>query len=246
MTTTLNETIGDAVDTAKHTVDAAKKGTEHAASVAFADIMGGIRTVGEAVRYMRNLGIDDALGWVGLSRRRDSFETLALVGTGILVGAGIGMLLAPMTGADLRKSFLDRFRGVEKDAEKVAVKVKDAVVNAEHKAEDAIGKAKDAVVNAEHKAEDAIGRAKDAVVGAAKDAVDGAENKAKDLANKAKDATEAVERKVDTMSDKAKDAVERKADYMSDRSRDTSAATERRNNNGTSGDVNQRQPARHQ
>jgi gas vesicle protein len=203
-------TVGSAVDTAKHSVDSAKKGTERAASVAFSDIIGGIRTVTEAFAMIRRFGVDDALGWIGLSRRRNRFDSVAIFGSGVLVGAGVGVLLAPMAGSDLRKVIIKRLRGVEKDAEKVAGKMKDAVVNAEHKIEDAAGKVKDAVVNAEHKVEDAAGKAKDALTGA--------EHKVEDAAGKAKDAVVNTEHKVGDAAGKAKDAL---------------AGAERRNNSAS-------------
>jgi gas vesicle protein len=226
----LNDTMGSAVDTAKHTVDSAKKGTEHAASVAFSDITDGIRAVTEVVSRIRSLGVDDALGWMGLSRRRHTFESVVIFGSGVLVGAGVAMLLAPMAGSDLRKALLTRLRGVEKDAEEIADKVKDAVVNAEQKVEDAAGKAKETIV------------------GAAKDVVEGAEQKAGDLADKAKDAVDAADRKADTLADKAKDAIDaadRKAEVMSDKAKDAMAAAERRNN-GTSSQGHHRHAARNQ
>ena len=221
--------MGNAVDSAKHTVDSAKKGTERAASLAFSDITSGIRAVTEIVAQIRRFGVDDALGWVGLARRRP-FQSFAFFGSGVLVGAGAAMLFAPMAGSDMRKALLTRLRGVEKDAEKVVDKVKDAVVNAEHKVEDAACKAKDAVV------------------GAAKNVVEGAEDKVDDLADKAKDVVDAADRKANVMSDKAKDAIDaadRKADIMSDKAKDAITAAERRNN-GATAQGHQRHAARNQ
>ena len=216
--TMLNDTMGSAVDSAKHTVDSAKKGAEHAASVAFSDITDGLRTIGRVVAQIRSLGVDDALGWIGLSRRRGTLASLAIFGSGVLVGTGVGMLVAPMSGATLRKTILRRLRSVERDAEKVAGKVKDAVVDAEQKVEDVAGKAKDTVVDAVKDvvegAEQKVNKAKDAVVGVAKDVVDAAEQKAKDT-------VDAAEQKAEEVTGKAK-------------------AGERRNN-GASAEGNHRQ-----
>lgn len=261
-------TMGHAVDSAKHAAGSAKKSTERAASVAFSDITSGIRAATEVISMIRNFGVDDALGWIGLARRRQGYESIAIFGSGMIVGAGIGMIFAPMSGADLRKAFLKRLQGAEKEVEKVAGAVKDAVVNAEHKVEDAACKAKDTVVgaakdivhNAEEKVHDAkdavlgaakdvaVGAAKEAVAGAAKDVVDGAEQKVKDVANKAKDALDGADRKADVMSDKARDAIsaaERKADIMSDKAQDAIAAAERRNN-GAAAQGQHRHGARNQ
>ena len=244
--TTLNDTMENAVDTAKHTVESARKVTERAASVALADIADGIRVVTGAVALIRSFSMNDALGWIGLERRRSGFESAAIFGSGLLVGAGVGMLLAPMSGSNLRRTIFRRIQGVEKEAEMVAGKVKDAVINAEHKVEDAAGRAKDTVIGAAKDvvegAEEKVNMVKEAIVGGAKDG-DGTEQKA----NKAKDGADDTEQKTDTISKKTKDAAaaERKAEAASDKAKDAIAG-ERRNNNGASAEGHHRHAARNQ
>ena len=202
--TMLNDTMGTAMDNAKDTMESAKKGTEHAASVAFSTLTNGIHAVTNVASLLRGLGMDDMLGLIGLARRRSPLGSLVLFGSGVLVGAGVGMLLAPMSGAELRTAFLDRFKGMEKDAKRT---IKEGAKDIEQSAEKIAGKAKDAVVGAEHKVEDLAGKAKDAVVGAAKDAVAGAEDKVEEVAGKAKDTITGAERKAGEMAGKAKDAL---------------------------------------
>ena len=232
------ETAESAAGSAKHAAEAAKKGTEHAASSAFSTITDGIRTAGSALTLIRSLGLNDALGWVGLQRRRSPFEAIALFGSGVIVGAGVGMLFAPMSGGELRAAFLKRLQGVEKDAKATINKV-------EQGAEDLAGKAKEAVVSAEHKVEDLAGKAKDAVVGTAQE-------KAGDLvdkADKAKDsAVSTANAAVDTAANKAKDVIQsadRKAEEVATKAKDAVAANVDRRANGVTGDGNHRHAARH-
>ena len=191
--------FNDTMDTAKSTIESAKDGTQHAVSSARSTLLDGIHAVNGVVSILRGLEFADALGWIGLARRRGPLGSIALFGAGVALGTGIGMLFAPKSGAETRRAL---FGGLEKEtkeiehkAENLAGKAKDAVVNAEHKAEDYAGKAKDAVVNAERKMEDYVGKAKDSVVNVerkvenkvgqrvemAKDAVKDAADQAKSL-----------------------------------------------------------------
>ena len=198
MSTTLNDTMDAAKNTAMNTMESAKEGTQHAVSSARSTLFDGIRAVNGVVSILRGFGLSDALGWVGLSRRRGPFETLGIFGAGFAAGAIGGVLFAPKSGADTRQFLLDYFKGLEKDAEKgvkegvkgietkaedLAGKAKDAVVSAEKKVEDLAGKAKDNVIATEKKAEDYIGKAKDNV----KDTLAAAEKKGEDYTTKGKE-----------------------------------------------------------
>ncbi len=63
---------------------------------------------------MKYLDADELLSKLGLARRPAAGELLmeALIpfGVGLLVGAGIGLLLAPKTGRELRASLRNRVR----------------------------------------------------------------------------------------------------------------------------------------
>ena len=54
-----------------------------------------------------NMDKDDVLGMLGLEARRSHsnrlLTTLGTFGIGLLVGAGVGLLLAPKAGSDLRQ-----------------------------------------------------------------------------------------------------------------------------------------------
>src|SRR6185503_8651088 len=64
---------------------------------------------------LRDLDKDDLLEYLGLESRRSTAETIlpavAMFGVGLLVGAGIGLMLAPKSGADLRSDLRERFTG---------------------------------------------------------------------------------------------------------------------------------------
>ncbi|XXF75763.1 YtxH domain-containing protein [Myxococcaceae bacterium GXIMD 01537] len=66
---------------------------------------------------LRKLDKDDLLGLVGLETRRTTADwlipTLGAFGVGVLVGAGIGLLLAPKPGAELRGDLRNRLQGAQ-------------------------------------------------------------------------------------------------------------------------------------
>ena len=56
------------------------------------------------VRAVSEIGLDDILAPVGLSRRRTHLGTdLALLGTGMLVGGAVALMFAPASGQETRK-----------------------------------------------------------------------------------------------------------------------------------------------
>src|SRR5262249_54249880 len=99
MSTMLNDTR----DAARNTLESAKERTQHAASSARSAVLDGIRAVSGALSIARGLQLTDMLGWFGLARRRGALESFAVFGAGVAVGAGAGLLFAPMSGADLRR-----------------------------------------------------------------------------------------------------------------------------------------------
>lgn len=109
--------------TAKNVVDQAREGAEHTASQARVTVLDGVKTVVSVLSMIRGLQMGNALGWIGLARRRGAGETLALFGGGFVVGAGAALLFAPVSGADMRRALVDRIRGVAGDAEKAVEKV---------------------------------------------------------------------------------------------------------------------------
>ena len=61
-----------------------------------------------------NMDKDDVLGMLGLEARRSHssrlLTTLGTFGIGLLVGAGVALLLAPKAGSDLRGDLRAKFR----------------------------------------------------------------------------------------------------------------------------------------
>jgi gas vesicle protein len=145
-----------AVDAAKSAVEAAKDGTGHAVTSARSSLLDGVHTVSGIVSMLRGLDSNDALGWVGLARRRTPLVTMAIFGAGFAVGAGAGVLFAPSSGKNFRKSIVKAWTGLMSDAKDAAERVETEAVKIEHKAEDLAGKAKDAVVKAEHEVENKV------------------------------------------------------------------------------------------
>jgi gas vesicle protein len=145
--------LDDTMATAKNLMGTAKEGTEHAASSVRSTVLDGVHAITSVASMLRSLGADDALGWVGLSRRRSPLVSMAIFGAGFAAGAGAGLLLAPASGADLRRNLMKSFMGLWSEAKDVAEKVETKVETIEHQAEDLAGKATDAVKKAERKVE---------------------------------------------------------------------------------------------
>jgi gas vesicle protein len=63
---------------------------------------------------LRNLDKDDLLGLMGLETKHSTASylagTLGTFGVGLLVGAGIALLLAPKPGHELREDIRDKLR----------------------------------------------------------------------------------------------------------------------------------------
>jgi hypothetical protein len=73
------------------------------AIAAWANALTIARSVSDLFREVRGFDMDDALGLIGLRRRR--FAPGMAIGSfsaGLVVGAGIGLLLAPKSGAETR------------------------------------------------------------------------------------------------------------------------------------------------
>ena len=68
---------------------------------------------------IKNVDKDDVLGMLGLEARRSGtsrvLKTLGTFGIGLVVGAGVALLLAPKAGSELRQDLRTKFRRDGKD-----------------------------------------------------------------------------------------------------------------------------------
>lgn len=72
------------------------------------------------LKDLKNLDKDDLLGLMGLEQKSSTGAwlagTLGTFGIGLLVGAGIALILAPKPGRELREDIRDRLRRAPGDA----------------------------------------------------------------------------------------------------------------------------------
>jgi gas vesicle protein len=73
------------------------------------------------LKELRNLDKDDILDMLGLETKRSGTSfiagTLGTFGVGLLVGAGIALMLAPKPGRELRDDIRDKLRRAPHDAD---------------------------------------------------------------------------------------------------------------------------------
>ena len=171
MSITLNDTlsaakqvlssVGDeathAVDTAKHAAETARDGADHAVAGARTTWFDGVKAVAGVVAMLRGFQANDALGWVGLTRRRSPMAAIGLFGAGMAVGAGAALLFAPTSGEETRRRILSGLNGLKGEAkgalDSVGAELKSDVKAASEKVEEVASQAKGAVIAAEHKVE---------------------------------------------------------------------------------------------
>jgi len=163
----VNNGIESATEIAEHAFDSAKKGVgtaktaaEHSALSVISNVLKGVSAAAGIVTMLRRLDLNDGLSWFGLARRRNPLSNFAIFGAGIVVGAGVGLLCAPMSGAETRRAIrepIDDFlrKGtdtIRRGEAEIEHKVEELASKAEHKAEELVGKA-------EHKVEELAGKA---------------------------------------------------------------------------------------
>ncbi len=71
------------------------------------------------LKSLREMDKDDLLRMIGLQSKRTPVDwilpTIAIFGVGILVGAGVGLLLAPKPGRELREDLRNRLQGAQEE-----------------------------------------------------------------------------------------------------------------------------------
>ena len=192
----MSSTLDNAMGTAKDVVESTKGTAEHAVSSAKSSLFEATKFAIGIASALRGLDLDDALGWVGLARRRTPIGTAAVFGAGVAVGAGLGVLFAPMSGDSLRSAIkrqLDELkRGASEEVKQVERKVERTVSDVadvvKHAADTAAGTAKHAADtaagNVKRAADTAASNAKyaaDSAAGSAKQAADSAASNVKEM-----------------------------------------------------------------
>jgi len=69
-----------------------------------------------SLKDLKKLDRDDLLDLVGLQRSSSTdwvAPALTALGVGLLVGVGVGLMLAPKPGAELRNDLRDKLRGAQ-------------------------------------------------------------------------------------------------------------------------------------
>ncbi len=189
-----NEEAGHAVGTAKHALGSAKVGAEHAAASVQETWLDGVKAVTGLVSIIRHFQAEDALGWVGLTRRRSPSRPLA--------SSARAPSSAPAWPCCLRRCRAPRraaassraSEGLKGDAESTLHRAESEAKVVGEKVEEIASHAKDAVIQAEHKVEDGASALKD--LAASK--VDAAVHAVKDATSSVKASTSesSVSRKI--------------------------------------------------
>lgn len=193
MSSTLNDTIkaaksvlASATKEAVHVTGSAKVGAEHAAESARATWLDGVKAITGLVAMIRGFEAEDALGWVGLTRRRSPLAAIGLFSAGALLGAGAAMLFAPVSGAEARRRLGSALAGLSGEAKHTLERAEAEAKVVGEKVEEIATQAKEAVIQAEHKVEDGAVALKD--MAASK--VDAALHAVKDATSSGKPETE--------------------------------------------------------
>lgn len=194
----MSSTLNDTINTARHVMESAKDGTEHAMHSAQkgarSSLLGTVTAVGGLVSILRGFDLDEGLGLIGLTRKRTAFRSAALTtaaffGAGLAIGTGAALLFAPASGAETRRAIRGRFDELKRDAEDTFERAGDEVKQLEHKAESFVTKAADTAKKAEHKVSDSVQTAKTA----AKSGVDAALGTVQNTAEEARTALRSTE-----------------------------------------------------
>jgi hypothetical protein len=116
----MNHLFDDTLKTASKTIDRAKDSAHDTTDRARSTLADGIHAATGVVDMLRHLGIADALGWVGLQRRRSPIASVMTFGAGFFAGAAAGVLFAPLSGVETRKWIAEQAASMvpEKIAEK--------------------------------------------------------------------------------------------------------------------------------
>jgi gas vesicle protein len=171
---TAKEALGsakEALGSAKDVADTAAGAVSHAAGAVSHSATDAAKNIRKAVMFLRDIGADDILGLVGLKRKTSPLASLALVGGGVILGAGLALLIAPASGREARAQIRKFFAGyggraadeVKEKAQEVAGEVKERVGDVKERAQDLAGEVKERVGDVKERAQDLAGEVKERV-----------------------------------------------------------------------------------
>jgi gas vesicle protein len=166
--------IDTAMDSAKEALGSAKHTAKDFADDAAAAVKGtagdAAKTTRKVLDYLRGIELDDVLWLVGLRRKRGVLEMLALIGGGVVIGAGAAILLTPSSGPALRRQIMNLFQNLGTEAKNEVQEVKNQAMHmadqVKDKAGEIAGEAREKVGEAREKVGEAVHEAAEAVGGA--------------------------------------------------------------------------------
>lgn len=112
--------------------------TKHVAKGVRGATFGLAKSVLGALCFLRALEVDDALKLIGVQRRRSFLLPVGLFAGGALVGAGLGVLLAPTSGKKLRARLRRQARALGTEAKAAALEAAERVEGVAEQVEDEI------------------------------------------------------------------------------------------------------------
>ena len=96
----------------------------------------GVYAANGLARMLRRMDLDDGLAWIGLARRAGPLRLFAVFGAGLMVGAGAGLLFAPMKGVDTRRALIKQFNFLKHEAKETLDRAETEVKEIGKKAEE--------------------------------------------------------------------------------------------------------------
>ena len=108
----MSSTLDETMKTARTGVESVWEGTEHTLGT-LSVLLKGANAAAELVAMLRGIDRDDGLAWFGLVRQRRPLRSLMILNAGVAAGAVAGVLLAPVSGASLRRALVRRTRWIQ-------------------------------------------------------------------------------------------------------------------------------------
>ncbi len=123
--------MSNAKDAAEHATDAIKD-TGASAKSSLLDVGVQLMRLFNDARAMESRGVESLLGRVGLQRQQSAAVPVLWFAAGAAVATGATLLLAPTSGAELRKKLSGMLSSVEKSASKELQEIETSIGSALH------------------------------------------------------------------------------------------------------------------